>query len=264
MAMIYRNAGAWGAGKGARLTSLEADGNVYDLDGRVRSLEDNPPEAIGIDHFAVSGNALTIYSHQRHRRHGPFTLPSAQWRWAGEWQPLTNYYALDLVGYAGSIYLVQHNHTSAAAFAADAEDIARLSLRSADRADRPALRCRHVSIPRSCRTTARFCCSTSRRAPSSCRSDLPTSTAYLLTPVSTENIALPIHKNGIEIGHIEFNLDEGLVSDDGGQLGTFVGITPAAEVQFTRTDRLSILAPDVADDTAAGLSITFAGRAGTI
>ena len=41
-------------------------------------------------------------------------------------------------------------------------------------------------------------------------------------------------------------------------------ITPAAEVQFTRTDRLSILAPDVADDTAAGLSITFAGRAGTI
>ena len=49
-----------------------------------------------------------------------------------------------------------------------------------------------------------------------------------------------------------------------GQLGTFVGTTPAAEVQFTRTDRLSILAPDVADDTAAGLSITFAGRAGTI
>ena len=53
MPLVYRNAGAWGAGKGARLTSLEADGNVYDLDVRVQSLEQNPPLAIGIDHFAV-------------------------------------------------------------------------------------------------------------------------------------------------------------------------------------------------------------------
>jgi hypothetical protein len=34
-------------------------------------------------------------------------------------------------------------------------------------------------------------------------------------------------------------------------------------VQFLRTDRLTILASDVEDETAAGLSITFAGRAGT-
>ena len=60
MALIYRNDGAWGTGKGARLTSLEADGNVFDLDSRVWNLEDNPPEAIGIDHFAVSGNAMTV------------------------------------------------------------------------------------------------------------------------------------------------------------------------------------------------------------
>jgi hypothetical protein len=262
MPLVYRNAGAWGAGKGARLTSLEADGNVYDLDVRVQSLEDNPPLAVGIDHFVVAGNALTIYL-TNGSSHGPFTLPSAQWRWAGEWQPLTNYYALDLVGYAGSIYLVQHNHTSAAAFAADAEDAqgfryARLIAPTDQPYDvgmyHPAVVPDDSSILLQHIATRSFV--------------LPVgfadSTAYLLTPVSTENIALPIHKNGIEIGHIEFNLDEGLVNDDGGQLGTFVGIAPAAEVQFTRTDRLSILAPDVADDTAAGLSITFAGRAGTI
>ena len=90
------------------------------------------------------------------------------------------------------------------------------------------------------------------------------STAYLLAPVGTESIVLPVQKNGVLIGHIEFNLGEGAVSGDGGQLGTFVGVTPAAEVQFVRTDRLTIWAPDTADDTAAGLSITFAGRAGTI
>ena len=61
MPLIFRNAGAWGAGKGARLTSLEADGNVYDLDSRLLGLENNPPAAVSIDHFTVSGNALTIY-----------------------------------------------------------------------------------------------------------------------------------------------------------------------------------------------------------
>ena len=77
MPLIYRNAGAWGAGKSARLSSLEADGNVFDLDGRIRNIEDNPPAAIGIDHFAVSGNALTIYL-SNGSTHGPFTLPSAR------------------------------------------------------------------------------------------------------------------------------------------------------------------------------------------
>jgi hypothetical protein len=31
MSLIYRNAGAWGAGKGAPLTSTEADNNIYQL-----------------------------------------------------------------------------------------------------------------------------------------------------------------------------------------------------------------------------------------
>ena len=49
MPLIYRNAGPWGPGKGARLTSLEADGNVYDLDSRLRNVELNPPAAVSID-----------------------------------------------------------------------------------------------------------------------------------------------------------------------------------------------------------------------
>ena len=89
------------------------------------------------------------------------------------------------------------------------------------------------------------------------------STAFLLTPVDTDSIALPIHKNGGLIGHIEFNVGEGIVGAAEGQLGTFVGES-AAEVQFERTDRLTVLAPDVADGIAADLSITFAARTGTI
>jgi len=261
MPLIYRNAGAWGPGKGARLTSLEADGNVHDLDGRVRNLEDNPPEGIGIDHFSVSGNALTIFL-SNGSTHGPFSLPSASWRWAGEWQPLTLYYTLDLVAQGGSIYLVQHNHTSDATFAADAEDIDGFRYaRLLSPPDQPYdVGMFHAGgIPGDESVLLQHVATRSFVVPIG----FADSTAYLLNPVSTENIVLAIYKNADLIGNLEFNIDENVLGD-GGQLGSFVGLAPPAEVQFSRTDRLSIFAPDVADATASGLSITFAARAGTI
>ena len=262
MALIYRNAGPWGPGKGARLTSLEADGNVLDLDSRIRNLEDNPPEAIGIDHFSVSGNALTIYL-SNGSTHGPFTLPSASWRWAGEWQPLTLYYALDLVAQGGSIYLVQHNHTSDAAFAADAEDIEGFRYaRLLAPPDQPYdVGMFHASIvPGGGNLLLQHVATRSFVLPIG----FADSTAFLLTPVDSDSIALPIHKNAELIGHIEFNVGEGSVGAGEGQLGTFVGVAPAAEVQFNRTDRLTVFAPNVTDGIAADLSITFAARTGTI
>jgi len=262
MPLIYRNAGAWGPGKGARLTSLEADGNVHDLDSRVRNLEDNPPQAIGIDHFSVSGNALTIIL-SNGSTHGPFTLPRASWRWAGEWQPLTLYYTFDLVAQGGSIYLVQHSHSSDAAFAPDAEDIegfryARL-LTSPDQPYDVGMF--HASvIPGGGGLLLQHVATRSFVLPVG----FADSTAFLLTPVDTDSIALPIHKNGELIGQIEFNVGEGIVGPGEGQLGTFIGETPAAEVQFARTDRLTVFAPAIADGIAADLSITFAARTGTI
>jgi len=244
MPLIYRNAGAWGPGKGARLTSLEADGNVYDLDSRLRNVELNPPAAVSIDHFGVSGNALTIFL-TNGATQGPFTLPSAQWRWAGEWQALATYYALDVITYAGSVYLVRHNHTSDATFAADAEDATGFRYAAPIPGDQSVL-LQHVAT-RSFVLPVGFA----------------DSTAYLLNPVSTENISLAIQKNADLIGHIEFNIGENPVTD-GGQLGTFVSVSPPAEIQFSRTDRLTVLAPDVADATASALSITVAARTGII
>lgn len=261
MPLIYRNAGAWGPGKGARLTSLEADGNIYDLDGRVRKLEDNPPEAIGIDHFSVSGNALTIVL-SNGSTHGPFTLPSASWRWAGEWQPLTLYYTLDLVAQGGSIYLVQHNHTSDATFAADAEDVTGFRYaRLIAPPDQPYdVGMFHAgAIPGDQSVLLQHVATRSFVVPIG----FADSTAFLRNPVSTENISLAIYKNADLIGHLEFNIDENVLGD-GGQLGTFAGLTTPTEVPFSRTDRLTILAPDLVDTTASGLSITFAARTGTI
>lgn len=261
MALIYRNDGAWGPGKGARLTSLEADGNVFDLDARLHNVETNPPAAVSIDHLSVSGNALTIYLTDGSSR-GPFTLPSASWRWAGEWQPLTAYYALDVVAQGGAIYLVQHNHTSDTTFAADAEDVTGFRYaRLIAPPDQPYdVGMFHAgAIPGDQSVLLQHVATRSFVLPVG----FADSTAFLLNPVSTESISLAIHKNADLIGHLEFNIDENVLGD-GGQLGTFAGLTTPAEVQFSRTDRLTILAPDVVDATASGLSITFAARTGTI
>lgn len=64
MTLTYRGAGAWGAGKGARLTAAEFDGNTYDLDQRIQDLEggfggsgtSNP-----LVDIAVSGATITKY-----------------------------------------------------------------------------------------------------------------------------------------------------------------------------------------------------------
>ena len=60
MSIVYRNAGAWGAGKGARLTSMEVDGNFHGHELRITELEENPPSAVSISAISVSGNQITI------------------------------------------------------------------------------------------------------------------------------------------------------------------------------------------------------------
>lgn len=74
MVIIYRTAGAWGAGKGGPLTSEEIDSNFYMLAQQIAGLEENPPEAVGIVSFEVNG--ATFYVHMSDGSTlGPYTLP---------------------------------------------------------------------------------------------------------------------------------------------------------------------------------------------
>jgi hypothetical protein len=122
VSIVYRSNGPWGAGKGANLTPAEVDVNFWDLAHRLDAIETDLPPGVGIHHLAQSGNQLTVHL-TNGTTQGPFTLPSAQWNWKGEWQPEIIYFALDVVSYAGSIYLVRHNHTSDVAFDPAAEDL---------------------------------------------------------------------------------------------------------------------------------------------
>lgn len=114
MTIVYRSV------KGSNLTAAEFDGNFSDLDGRVTSLQNNPPVAVGISNFAVSGSQLVVYL-SNGTSFGPFSLPIATFAVRGEWTALTAYFAMDLVHVAGSgLYLVLSDHTSAATFDEDA------------------------------------------------------------------------------------------------------------------------------------------------
>lgn len=116
MAIIYRTAGPWGAGKGANLVAGEVDGNFFDVDRRVTIVEDNMPAAAnGIAFFAVSGNQFYIHMTDGTIQ-GPFVLPQQAWNFRDEWAPATVYSANDIVTANGSVYLVLINHISASAF----------------------------------------------------------------------------------------------------------------------------------------------------
>lgn len=262
MALTYRNPGDWGSGKGAPLTSLEADANIHDLDQRLIGLENNPPTAVGIQQISVAGNQMTIALTDASEQ-GPFTLPSASWNFRGEWQPSTIYAYCDVISQGGSLYFVLRAHTSGASFdpVAQNEDgyLYNLILTAPEQPYDVGMF--HASvIPAGGGLLLQHVATRSFVLPIG----FTGSTAFLRTPVDTDSIALPIQRNGDQIGQIEFNVGEGIVGTSDGQIGSFVADDPEAEITFARTDRLTVLAPDTGDGVAADLSITFAGRAGSV
>jgi hypothetical protein len=121
MAVIYRTAGPWGAGKGANLVAGEVDGNFYDINSRLTVAEETIPTLVSISFFEVSGNSFYIHMTDGTIQ-GPFALPQAAWNFRGTWLPSTAYYINDVVTFIGSTYMVTFNHISAATFDPNAND----------------------------------------------------------------------------------------------------------------------------------------------
>src|SRR6476620_9420488 len=97
MAIVYRtdDGSRWGAGKGSNLAPAEVDVNFWEVVQRLVSLETNPTAAISIDDVTVAGNQMTVHLTDGSTR-GPFTLPTAQWRWTGAWRTATVYFINDI------------------------------------------------------------------------------------------------------------------------------------------------------------------------
>lgn len=73
--LIFRNTGAWGAGKGSRLTSLEVDGNFWYLYQQILALQASLPQPVEISNISQSGSTFTIWLENGDNY--TFTLPRA-------------------------------------------------------------------------------------------------------------------------------------------------------------------------------------------
>ena len=113
--IIYRTDGPWGAGKGANLTPEEADGDLHDLDQRIKTLEENPPVPVSVDHVEMVGNMFSVHL-TNGEVDGPFEVPYAALVPRGLWGPGVEYNRLDYFSHSGVAYVVMVTHQSPATF----------------------------------------------------------------------------------------------------------------------------------------------------
>lgn len=116
MTIIYRTAGAWGAGKGSNLTPAEVDGNFWDHEQRLLALE-GASAPVSISNIIKIGSQLTIFMSDG-STYGPFTLPGASFRDRGTWEPGETYYEFDVFTDPDTNlrYLVNQDHDAASSF----------------------------------------------------------------------------------------------------------------------------------------------------
>jgi hypothetical protein len=122
--LVFRtdDATRWGAGQGSDLAAVTVDINFWTLWSAIHSLQVSPVAARSIDFITlVGGNQLFIHLTD-HSIQGPFVVPTEIWNPRGTWLPAVNYAPLDVVGFDGSLYLVNIQHTSAGTFSSAATD----------------------------------------------------------------------------------------------------------------------------------------------
>jgi hypothetical protein len=75
---------AGGSGTGGNLTPLQFDENMWELLTRIQAIENDPPEAVGVNGFTVIGSQFQVNMTDGSTR-GPYDLPIAAFRDVGIW-----------------------------------------------------------------------------------------------------------------------------------------------------------------------------------
>jgi len=105
--------------KGSNLTSAEFDENITTLRDMIQNVIDNPVPGVGISNITQSGSTLTFHLTNGSTK-GPFTMPSPNFRYRGDWAATTAYLKGDFFKEALGLYTVVVAHTSASTFDPDA------------------------------------------------------------------------------------------------------------------------------------------------
>lgn len=271
MAVIYRTAGAWGAGKGANLEPAEVDENFYTLVLALAALELEEP--IQISSITVEGNILTV--HMENGTTYPVEIPIAAFRWRGDWQAGTDYEPFDIFVTNDGLYFVLQDYSPGSddPFDPDVSNMTgpllALMIAYPTHYDigfmAPGKPGRGIEVDG---TVFAF------------RADrdffmlatLPGSVGGLEHGSQIEMV-FPILKNETQIGTFTIGGDLSTASEPPSETGTEppallapqTGVFAfAADVQFNAGDRLRVLRPDTLDTFARDLSLTFLATRGLL
>lgn len=264
MAIVYRTDGAWGTGLGSDLSAAQIDGNFWDHEQRIATLESNPPVAVSISDITSNGTSLTI-SMSDGSTYGPFTMPTAEFHDTGVILNSTTYYPLDLVSVPSvGIFLVEYQITTpaaplnpfdrAAVDATSGNPVYKQIFGVAGGANYDISFSVIGVIPADGNPLREFMVTRALKIPAS----LTGSVIYLGTATAVETLVFPIYQltsagASTQIGTATFTAGTG-VDASGGQTAT---IDFAADVNFAITDRLVIDAPTVQDASAKDLVMTI-------
>ena len=257
MTIFYVTTGAWGTGSGTPNSAAQVDGNFYDLDQRVVSLNADLAEGKRIESMSYTSNSMTFYFTDGTSEVIP--LPIATLTLAGEWLNSKSYSRGEMVTYSPlGIFQVLQNHTTPPApapFDPNAVGVDGLPLYNLFMPLRDVNYDAAVFVPGPIQRTAGELLwqGIANRA-----MKLPLGNegcfAYLDTGnVGLSDVVLSIEKNSVEIGTITFDAG-GTLDADGGQLG--VVLVPA-QADLVAGDRYALRVTQSNESAPSDMSVTL-------
>jgi len=273
LSLLYRTAGAWGAGKGSNLTPAEVDQNFYDLEQAVETLAANPTLPAEIESAEVTdGDQLSFFLSNGDFT-APVTLPSGKPVWREDWLPETEYTTGDLfraqdpVSGVTGLYYTNRSFESGLAFDPDlgigiGGTLPYASFLMASH-DKVRIGWYWPGVPGAGLPFDRL---------------VSDETMCMFAFLATDTFYLPVDFSGsiaklrgpsggdLTFGIAKNNVQFGLLSFTAGEADGVFSFTdsPEAAINFAVGDYLELWAPFEGEDaTAYGLSVTIAGRVGT-
>jgi hypothetical protein len=110
MTVVYVTTGAWGAGTGTPNSAAQVDGNFYDVDQRIVSLNADLAEGKRIDYVTYTSNSMTFHFTDGTSQVIP--LPVATLEYVGVWTNDTPYMRGHMVVADNGFYQVLESHTT--------------------------------------------------------------------------------------------------------------------------------------------------------
>jgi hypothetical protein len=260
MTIVYVTNGAWGTGTGAPIAAAEVDGNFYDVDQRIVTLNSALAEGKRIDTVTYTSSSMTF--HFTDGTSQVIQLPVATLAYVGAWTNSTPYSRNQMFSAENGFYQVLEDHTTPpppAPFDPNATD--------GSTAQNPLYQLfmplRDVNYD-----AAIFAPGSIQRSPNeliflgianrTMRLGAGNQDAYAYLDVGNDatgatDIILSIEKNQTQIGTITFSAGAAL-DTAGGQSGAF---NIPATIDFAQGDHYALRATQSNNVEPSGLSITL-------